>query len=265
VGSAILAKPDWREVIRGTLVPNIPFNKDFLVMIVATTGATLSAYLYSWQSNVEVEEQIAKGRHSCQDRKGITTRDDVRFATRDVGLGMVFSNLIKFFIILSTGATLYKAGMRDVSTAAQAAQALGPLAGSAAGLLFAMGIVGVGVLAVPVMTSGASYDVCQAFGWEHGLHWKPGEAKRFYALIVLFTAISTGMNFFGVNPIKALVYAGIVQGFTTPFLTLIVMRITNNREIMGGWVNRRPMNVLGWLTTAAMFAAAIGLVVTWLR
>jgi Mn2+/Fe2+ NRAMP family transporter len=178
---------------------------------------------------------------------------------------MVFSNIIMFFIILSTGATLFKAGNSDISTAAQAAQALRPLAGNAAELLFALGVVGVGFLAVPVMTSGASYDVCQALGWEHGLHWKPSEARRFYGLIFLFTAISTGMNFFGVNPIKALVYAGIVQGFTTPFLTLIVMRITNNREIMGGWTNRMPMNVLGWLTTAVMFAAAIGLVVIWLK
>jgi NRAMP (natural resistance-associated macrophage protein)-like metal ion transporter len=265
MGSAILAKPDWREVMRGTFVPTIVFNKDFLAMLVAVVGTTLSAYLYSWQSNLEVEEQISRGRRRAEDRIGTVTGEELRLAARDIAFGMFFSNVIMFFIILSTAATLFKAGIKDITTAAQAAQALRPLAGNAAGLLFAMGVIGVGFLAVPVMTTGAAYDVSQAFGWKHGLHWKPEEAKRFYGLIAVFTTIGMGMNFFGVNPIKALVYAGIVQGFTTPFLTLMVMRITNKREIMGGWVNRRPMNVLGWLTTAAMFAATIGLVITWLR
>jgi Mn2+/Fe2+ NRAMP family transporter len=115
------------------------------------------------------------------------------------------------------------------------------------------------------MTIGAAFDVCQSFGWKHGLHAKPGEAKGFYAAIVIFTLAAIGLNFFGINPMKALVFAGIVQGFSTPFLMLLVMLITNNRRIMGRWVNTRAMNILGWLTTAAMFAAAIGLVVTMLK
>jgi Mn2+/Fe2+ NRAMP family transporter len=131
--------------------------------------------------------------------------------------------------------------------------------------LFAIGVVGVGFLAVPVMTIGAAYDVCQSFGWKHQLHAKTSEAKGFYGAIVVFTLLAIGLNFFGINPMKALVFAGIVQGFSTPFLMLLVMRITNNRRIMGKWVNNRAMNVLGWLTTAAMFAAAIGLVVTMLK
>jgi Mn2+/Fe2+ NRAMP family transporter len=123
-------------------------------------------------------------------------------------------------------------------------------------------VVGVGFLAVPVMTIGAAFDVCQSFGWRHGLHAKPEEAKPFYAAVVLFTVVAIGLNFFGINPMKALVYAGIVQGFSTPFLMVLVMRITNDRKIMGRWVNTRRMNILGWLTTAAMFAAMIGLLVT---
>ncbi|MCU1299094.1 MAG: natural resistance-associated macrophage protein, partial [Acidobacteriaceae bacterium] len=265
VGSAILAKPDWREVIRGTFIPTIQFNKDFLAMLVAVVGTTLSAYLYSWQSNLEVEEQISRGLRRAEDRKGILTEEQLGFAARDIAFGMFFSNLIMFFIILSTAATLFKAGKTDITTAAQAAQALRPLAGNAAGLLFAMGVIGVGFLAVPVMTTGAAYDVSQAFGWRHGLHWKPAEAKWFYGAIAVFMVIAACMNFFGVNPIKALVYAGIVQGFSTPFMTLMVMIITNDKTVMGKWVNRTAINVLGSITTVAMFAATIGLVVTWIK
>jgi NRAMP (natural resistance-associated macrophage protein)-like metal ion transporter len=265
VGSAILAKPDWREVIRSTLIPSVHFNKEYLAMLVAVVGTTLSAYLYSWQSNLEVEEQISQGRRRLEDRAGVPTKEELRYAGRDIALGMFFSNAIMFFIILSTAATLFKAGIKDISTAAEAAQALRPLAGDAAGLLFALGVIGVGFLAVPVMTAGAAYDVSQSFGWRHGMHWKSFEAKKFYGAIAVFTAIATCMNFFGINPIKALVYAGIVQGFTTPFLTLMVMLITNSRGIVGPWVNSKPINVLGWLTTAAMFASTAALVFTWLK
>ncbi len=120
-----------------------------------------------------------------------------------------------------------------------------------------------GFLAVPVMTIGAAYNVCQSFGWKHGLHIDPSEAKRFYTAIVLFTLLAMGLNFFGINPIKALVFAAIVQGFSTPFLMLALMLITNNRKVMGPWKNRPAINVLGWLTTLAMFAAAVGLVICW--
>jgi NRAMP (natural resistance-associated macrophage protein)-like metal ion transporter len=261
IGSAILAKPELLPVIKGTLVPTIHFNKEFFAMIVAVIGTSLSAYLYSWQSNQEVEEDISMGRRRLTDRLG-TTEEELRHSRRDVGFGMLFASLIMYFIILSTSATLFKAGKTDINTAAEAAQALRPLAGNAAGLLFAAGVVGVGFLAVPVMTIGAAFDVCQSFGWRHGIHKKPGEAKAFYAAIVIFTLLAMGLNFFGINPMKALIFAGIVQGVSTPFLMLLVMRITNNSKIMGRWVNTRAMNVLGWLTTAAMFAATVGLIVT---
>jgi len=136
------------------------------------------------------------------------------------------------------------------------------LAGKAAGLLFAAGVFGVGFLAVPVMTIGAAFDVCQSFGWRHGLHAEPRQAKPFYALLMIFTGIAIALNFFGINPMKALVYAGIVQGVSTPFLMLLIMRATNNRKIMGRWANSRAMNVLGWLTLLAMTAATVGLLIT---
>lgn len=261
VGSAILAKPELIPILKGTLVPTIHFNREFLAMLVAVMGTTLSAYLYTWQSNQDVEEDISMGRRRLSDRAG-TTKAELQHSAHDITVGMLFSNLVMYFIILSTASTLFQAGKTDISTAAEAAQALRPLAGNAAGLLFAIGVVGVGFLAVPVMTTGAAYDLCQTFGWKHGLHAKPAEAKKFYIAITLFTAIAMCMNFFGINPMKALVGAGIVQGFSTPFLMLMVMLITNNRLIMGKWVNGRAINALGWLTMTVMFAATAGLVMT---
>jgi Mn2+/Fe2+ NRAMP family transporter len=264
VGSAFLAKPELLPTLRGTLIPTIHFNKEFLAMLVAVIGTTLSAYLYSWQSNQDVEEDISMGRRRLTDRMG-TTKEELHHSARDVGFGMFFSNLVMYFIILSTASTLFKAGQHDINTAAEAAQALRPLAGNAAELLFAIGVIGVGFLAVPVMTIGAAYDLAQSFGWRHGLHVKPAEAKKFYVAIVVFTLLAMGLNFFGINPMKALVFAGIVQGFSTPFLMLVLMLITNDRKVMGRWGNVWYMNVLGWLTTLAMFAAAIGLVITWVK
>jgi Mn2+/Fe2+ NRAMP family transporter len=176
---------------------------------------------------------------------------------------MLFSNIIMYFIILSTASTLHTAGRTDISSAAEAARALQPLAGAAAGMLFAVGVIAVGFLAVPIMTTGAAYDVCQAFGWKHGLHAKPSEAPAFYGLIAAFTVIAMCMNFFGFNPMKALVFAGIVQGFSTPPLMFLIMRMTGNRAIMGDAVNGRAITVLGWATTAAIFAATGCLVCTW--
>jgi NRAMP (natural resistance-associated macrophage protein)-like metal ion transporter len=264
IGAAFLAKPELWPVLRGTVVPHIRFDKDSLSMLVAIIGTTLSAYLYTWQSNQDVEEDISMGRRRLTDRLG-TTKDELKHSARDIGFGMFFSNIVMYFIILSTAATLFKAGKTDINTAAEAAQALRPLVGNLAGLLFAIGVIGVGFLAVPVMTIGAAYDVSQTFGWRHGLHVKPSEAKPFYVAITVFTFLAMGLNFFGFNPIKALVWAGIVQGFSTPFLMLLIMLLTNNRKVMGRWVNTRAMNLLGWTTTILIFAALVGLVITWFR
>jgi NRAMP (natural resistance-associated macrophage protein)-like metal ion transporter len=262
VVAAVLAKPDPLQVLRGTFIPTIQFNREFLSILVAIIGTTLSAYLYTWQSNEEVEEEIAQGRNTVEERKG-ATREELRQSRRDILWGMAFSNIIMYFIILATGSTLYPAGQREIETAAQAADALRPLAGDAAGILFAAGIISVGFLAVPVMTAGAAYDLVQSFGWRHSLHAKFREAKGFYVTIIAVTAVAAGMNFIGINPMKALVYSGIVQGFSTPPLLLLIMLLTNNRKVMGKQVNSRWMNVLGWITTAAIFAATLGLVATW--
>ena len=262
VGSAVLAKPDLWEVMRGSLVPTVQFSREFLSILVAIIGTTLSAYLYTWQSNIEVEEEIAQGRATLSEREG-ATENELRQSRIDIVIGMFFSNLIMYFIILSTGATLHKAGETNIETAAQAAEALRPIAGDAAGILFAAGIIAVGFLAVPIMTTGAAYDLCQVIGWKSSLHAKPKEAKKFYALIVGFTVIAIAMNFLGFNPMKALVYSGIVQGFSTPPLLLLIMLMTNNRRIMGDKVNTMPLNIFGWVTVLAIFGASAGLIVTW--
>jgi NRAMP (natural resistance-associated macrophage protein)-like metal ion transporter len=263
VGAAFLAKPDWGTVLKETFIPHLHFNTHTLSMLVAIVGTTLSAYLYSWQSNEEVEEDISLGRRRLTDRMG-TRHEELRHSAKDIAAGMLFASIVTYFIMLSTASTLFKAGARDISTAAQAAQALTPIAGHAARVLFAVGVISVGFLAVPIMTTGAAYDLCQAFGWKHGLHFPPGEVKRFNAAIAVFTAMGMSLNFLGINPMKALVWSSIVQGVSTPFLMLLIMLITTNRQIMGRWVNTGPLNVLGWITTAAIFAASVGLFVSWL-
>lgn len=263
LGSALLARPGLVWTLKGTFIPTIHFNRNFLEIVVAIIGSSLSAYLYTWQSNQEVEEDISMGRRRLSDRMG-TTHQELNHSAHDIGVGMFFSALVMYFIILSTGATLYMAGKADISTAADAAQALRPLAGRFAELLFALGVIGVGFLAVPVMTSGVAYDMCQTFGWRHGLHTPIRKAPGFYVTIFVVTLVALGMNFLGLNPMRALVWAGVVQGLSTPFLMLAMMRMTNNRQIMGRWVNTRLINILGWVTTAAIFAASAGLVIAWI-
>jgi NRAMP (natural resistance-associated macrophage protein)-like metal ion transporter len=263
IGSALLAKPDWWEVLRGTFIPSIEFSREFLSILVAIIGTTLSAYIYTWQSNVEVEEEIAQGRRTLKQREGATP-DELRRSRIDIAIGMLFSNLIMYFIILSTGATLHKAGEKNIETAAQAAEALRPIAGDAAGLLFTVGVIGVGLLAVPIMTTGAAYDLCQVLGWKSSLHSKPRDAGKFYGLIVAFTIIAVAMNFLGFNPMKALVYSGIVQGVSSPPLLLFILLMTANRTIMGDKINSAPLNVLGWITALAILSASAGLIASWL-
>ncbi|WP_439408263.1 NRAMP family divalent metal transporter [Bradyrhizobium sp. DASA03076] len=262
VASALLARPDPWEVLRGTLVPTIHFSRDFLSILVAIIGTSLSAYLYTWQSNVEVEEKIAQGRVKLRERQG-SSESDLHKSRIDILTGMLFSNVIMYFIILATGATLFKAGQTNIDSATQAAEALRPLAGDAAGILFAVGIIAVGFLAIPVMTTGAAYDLCQVLGWKSSLHEKPSEAPAFYLVITAFTAAAACLNFLGLNPMRALIYSGIVQGFSTPPLLLFILMITNNRRIMGDKVNSLPLNILSCATVIVIFAASIGLVMTW--
>ena len=262
VAAAVIVHPDVVAVLRGTLIPTLRWNADFLSMIVACIGTSLSAYIYTWQSNQEVEEQIGRGRRTLRERKG-ATKAQLRRTRRDTMVGVLFANVILYAIILSTGATLHQAGQTEIDNAAQAAAALQPLAGAGAKVLFALGVVGVGFLAVPVMTTGAAYDLVQSVGEPGSLHARPAEAKLFYALIALATLIAVALNFLGFNPMRVLVWSGVVQGFSVPPLLLLMMLMTNDRAVMGGHVNGWATNTLGWVTTAATGLAAVGLVATW--
>ena len=260
--AAIMARPDPAEVIRATFIPQLKLDAGSLSLIVACIGTSLSAYVYTWQSNQEVEEQIAIGRRRIWQRKGATAAEMKR-TSRDVLTGMIFSNIILYFILLATGVTLHGSGQTEIETAAQAAAALEPVAGPAAKYLFAAGIIGVGFLAVPVMTTGAAYDVVQGLGREGSLHDAPDENRLFYAIIAAVTILAVGLNFLGFNPMKALIWSGIVQGFSVPPLLLLMMMLTNSRSVVGARTNSRWTNLLGWLTTGVTFLCAAALVASW--
>ena len=187
------------------------------------------------------------------------------YAAWDVNVGMLFSNAIMYFIILASAATLGRAGRTDVQTAADAAEALRPLAGAAASLLLTLGLVGSGFLAVPILTGSSAYAVCEAFAWKQGLNHKLAGAKRFYALMVGATVCGAFINYVGINPVTALFWTAVLNGFLAPPLLVVIMLVSNNKAVMGERVNSRSINVLGWTTAAVMFAAAVALVVTWGR
>ncbi len=262
MGAAILSNPDWTAVVRGSLLPSISLNSTFLSTMVAILGTTISPYLFFWQASQEVEEEESIGRKRLWQRKGATDTE-LRYAAWDVGIGMFFSELIMYVIILATGATLFTAGVTDIGSAADAAVALRPLAGEAAYALFALGIVGAGFLGAPILAGSAAYAVAEVFHWQAGLNQRPTRAKQFYAVIVASTVVGIAIDFLGINPITALFWTAVINGFVAPPLLAIIMLVSNNRKVMGRRANGRLTNLVGWATTLAMFAAAIGLVVTW--
>jgi Mn2+/Fe2+ NRAMP family transporter len=264
VGAGFLADPDWTVVGLGTAIPKFHFNADNLGMMVAMIGTSLSPYLFFWQASQEVEAEMAIERHHVWQRRGASAHE-LRYAALDVNVGMIFSCLIIYFIVVCTAATFFRAGQHQIDSAYAAAQALRPLAGNAAALLFAAGVVGVGFLAVPVLTTGPAYALAEVFDWNHSLDHHPRRAKEFYAVIFASTLVAMALNFTGINPLSALFWAGVIEGLLTPPLMILIMFITNNREIMGHQTNTRLLNVLGWGATAVTSAAAIALIWTWLH
>jgi NRAMP (natural resistance-associated macrophage protein)-like metal ion transporter len=262
VGAALFAHPDWGDVLRGTFIPTFSLDPVYVSTLVAIFGTTISPYMFFWQPSQEVEEEIEHGRVTVEQRRGATS-SELRAAGADTRLGMFFSNLIMYFIILATGATLFQAGQTQINSAAEAAEALRPLAGDAAAILLAVGLIGSGFLAVPVLTGSSAYAVSETFGWKEGLNSKPGEARGFYAVIVAGTALGMLFNFVGVNPIDALFWTAVLNGFLAPPLLVLVMLVANDRQVMGTRTNGRWLNLLGWGTTLVMFSAAIGMVATW--
>jgi NRAMP (natural resistance-associated macrophage protein)-like metal ion transporter len=262
VGAAVFARPDWSDVIKSTFIPRLSFDSNFLAMVVAIFGTTISPYLFFWQADQEVEEEISFGRVTRAQRRGASDAE-IKYARWDVYIGMFLSNLVMYFIILATAATLFKTGQTNIQSATDAAQALKPFAHGAASLLLAVGLIGSGFLAVPVLTGCSAYALTESFGGRYGFNQKLRRAKFFYAIIIVSTLVGVLINFIGINPISALLLAAIINGFLAPPLLVAIMLVANNRQIMGDRVNGRWSNILGWTTTVVMFVAAVALVLTW--
>jgi Mn2+/Fe2+ NRAMP family transporter len=246
-----LYKQDWLEVLKATFIPTITFDKNFISILVAILGTTISPYLFFWQATMEVEEVKLLKKHLVVNKKVISEMK------KDVDFGMLFSNLVMFFIILTTGTVLFKGGIHQIDTVEQAAQALKPLAGDAAYLLFAVGVIGTGLLAIPVLSGSLSYIITETFGWKQGLDKKFYNAKAFYLIITISLVLGLMMNYIGISPIKALIYSAILYGVTAPVLIAIILHISNNKKIMGKNTNSRWSNIFGFAAFILMTVAAV--------
>ncbi|HLI52325.1 MAG TPA: Nramp family divalent metal transporter [Thermomicrobiaceae bacterium] len=269
--AGLLSKPDAISVLRGTFIPTFRSSGEFISALVAIAGTVFSPYLFFWQASQEAEatgaeqQQRREAADDSGDHKAIkneVTASRLKTARWDVSIGMVLSNIVTYFMILAAAATLFKAGQHNVQTATEAAKALGPLAGQAASYVLAIGLIGTGFLAVPVLTGSAGYTIAEAVGWRSSLNAKPRHAKQFYAAIGVSTVVGLLMNFIGINPIRALFLTSILYGFLAPILLVVVLLIANNRQVMGDQVNGRVTNLLGLLSILVTLAAAVGLILT---
>jgi len=262
--AAFLARPDWSAVAWATMIPQISFTQEYVTTIVAILGTTISPYLFFWQASEEVEEETCVvGRRLLSQRRGATDKE-IRKEKIDTVVGMFFCNIVFYFVILAAGATLHVSGKTDIQSATDAAQALRPLAGDLATILFAIGIIGAGLLAVPVLTGSAAYAVAETFDWTEGLDEKPRDAKKFYAIIAASTLVGVVIDFAGINPISALFWTAVINGVVAPPLLVLVMLIANNKKVMGKRTNGPFTNIVGWLAAAIMFAAAIAMIATFI-
>jgi len=249
-----LEKQDWVEIAKSTLIPTIQFDKKFLSIIVAILGTTISPYLFYWQATMEVEEVKHRKKHLMVNKKIIGEMK------KDVDFGMALSGIVVWFIILTTGTVLFQAGIHEINTVEEAARALRPLAGDLAYILFAIGILGTGLLAIPVLSGALSYIFCETFGWQEGLDKKFQEAKPFYIIISLSLILGLSLNYVGITPIQALIYSAILYGITAPVIIAIILHICNNKKIMGENTNGKMSNFLGFTTLILMTVCAVALI-----
>jgi len=249
-----LYKQDWVAVLKATFIPTLKFDKNFISILVAKLGTTISPYLFFWQATMEVEER------KNNKKQLIVNKRILHDMQQDVDFGMLFSNLVMFFIILTTGSVLFNGNIHQIDTVEQAAQALKPLAGNAAYLLFAIGVLGTGLLAIPVLSGSLSYIITESFGWKEGLDKKFHQAKAFYIIIAISLILGLSLNYIGISPIKALIYSAILYGLTAPVLIAIILHIANNKKIMGKNTNGKISNILGFAALVLMTVACLILV-----
>ncbi len=258
IASALITKQDWSQIALNTFVPSFGFNQQSITLIVAILGTTISPYLFFWQTSEEVEE--IKEREKEKHKKIIVTKHELKQIKEDVNLGMFFSNLVMFAIIATTASTLYKHQIFEITSAAEAAKALEPFAGEASSFLFVVGIIGTGMLAIPVLAGSAAYAVSEVFGWKEGLDRSFREAKHFYAIIIASTLLGFGMNLVNINPFKALFYTAVIYGLIAPLLILFILLIANNKKLMGKDTNSFVTNIMGLITLVIMTLAAVAFI-----
>ena len=258
---AVLVRPPLAETLRATIVPTISGDHQYIATLVAILGTTISPYLFFWQTSQEVEEERSAGRTTRAQRRG-ASRFELRIATIDVTVGMLVSNLVMFFIILSTALTLHASGKTDISTGADAAEGLKPLAGDLAGLIFAVGMIGTGFLAVPVLSGASAYAVSETFGWREGLDEDWRTAKPFYGVVAVATLVGLAIPFTGIKPIDALFFTSVLNGIAAPPLLVVIMLAARNKRVMGDQTIGPVLTALGWIVTIAMFTALAGLALT---
>ena len=258
--TAFLVGANWSQILRDTLVPAMPSTRNEWATLVAILGTTISPYLFFWQASEEVEEEKSAGQSTLAQRKGATS-EELELRNIDVGVGAFFSNMVMFFIILTTAITLNRHGITNIETSRQAAEALRPLAGNFAATLFTLGIVGVGFLAIPTLAGSTAYAFAETLGWRQGLSRKVKQARWFYGLILLSTGVGVALDFIGVNPVKALYWTAVINGLLAPFLLVAILIVAADKKLMQG----QPSSRFGWIvvaiTTVAMFVAGIAMFV----
>jgi NRAMP (natural resistance-associated macrophage protein)-like metal ion transporter len=250
--STILADLDWGTVLSNAFIPQFSFGTGSLIMLCAILGTTISPYLFFWQTSQEVEEQILQGKTTLKERQQATPVEDVRSMRIDVWSGMFLSNLVMFFIIAACGGILHTNGITEITSAAQAAEALRPFAGEATYFLFAIGIIGTGLLSIPVLAGASSYAIAESLRWKEGLYRDLPQAHAFYGIIIISMVIGLGMNFLGIDPIKALIYSAVLNGLVAPVILFLIVRMSSSHHIMGKWKNKRYVTAIGWITTVVM-------------
>ena len=258
--SAVIAHPDWHTVLINAIIPHVSFSKTSLLLICAVLGTTITPYLFFWQTSQEVEEEIAVGQTTLKQRQG-TSPTQVKKMRIDVWTGMLLSNIVMFFIIAACASLLFTHGITNINTAAQAAEALKPLAGANSSLLFTIGIFGMGLLARPILAGSSAYAISESLGKHQGLNNKLKQASVFYGVIIISMLVGLALNFVGLNPIKALIYAAVLNGIVAPVILVQIVLIASNKHTMKEWVNSHIATIIGWIAVVLM--AASGLAAIW--
>lgn len=256
IATGLIIDMHWATLLKDTIIPHMSFDKNEIFLITGILGTTVSPYLFFWQTSEEIEEEIVEGKTSIKERRG-TNKQEINKMRKDVWFGMFISNLVMFFIIAVCANTLFVNGITNIGTADEAAQALAPLAGNSSMLLFAIGIIGTGLLAIPVLAGSTAYAISESFGWKEGLYRKYKSAQSFYWVIIISIIIGIIMNFLNINPVKGLIYAAVLNGIVAPVILIFIVRISSSKKIMGEYKNSFITKSIGWIITIFMATTAL--------